>query len=178
MQEGKNRKSLVVENTGTSNINNFTSGGNMVFNSESDIQNKQSKTYYNLHLQNNQFENSKLVKQVTDNSVTKKYPVYTNLPTQGNVVTVNEPQQRQTISQVKRQNNNNIGKFQFDTNMTLDNSKNKTTSLSQIQKKYNFTSTTKFNSQERKERVGQSHGFGVYNRGGMTNTNGFNKYDN
>ena len=191
MQGDKNRKSLVHQSIEHKIPSPLTFSDHDINIGKNNI----SKTYYNLHLQNNQFENQK---QITKQPQAEKkiYAGYTKYTTQGSIAhttgehsEIHKPEEtRQTISQVKRQNfaNNhsqNIGgRLQFDNSMGFDGSKNGHTSLSQIQKKYNFTSTTKFASQDKRiqekhTRLGQSQGFGVY-KGGMTNTNGFNKYDN
>lgn len=140
-------------------------GNNQIVFSDHDI-NKASKTYYNLHMQNSQFESTKQhTKQ--EQIKQKNYQVYGNFK-------ANEDQQRQTIQQVKRQN---MGKYQFENSINFEpNTKhNNTGSLSQFQKKYNFTSTTKFASQDKK--INGTQGLGVF-KGGLTNTNGFTKYDN
>jgi len=161
----------IIERKGPSQAQSVEKNpANQVVFSDQEI-NKNSKTYYNLHMQNSQFESTKLPSK--QEKINKNYQVYNQFKQKED-----ETNTRQTIAQVKRQN---MGRLQFDNSIGFENSNIKhnsntnTGSLSQFQKKYNFTSTTKFASQDRKPNASQGlHAF----KNTISNTNGFTKYDN
>ena len=144
------------------------------------------KTIYNmLEKQQNNFEDSKYYNQNLWKK--KNQPAHTQLAfhnfhgkldkSKANDLEINL---RQKIgSQIKGSvhNNSNTSRLKFDhmANGTQTFQKHNTgNSYSQLNKKYNFTIASKFNSQERKPKVTHSHqfnGFGTIN-------NAFNNYEN
>ena len=110
-------------------------------------------------------------------STEPKFNVKQNLPrrkdlpayTQYNFAQKSQDERSEIKVDNRRKTNN---QFKFETNS--NGYKNSTsTSLSQIHRKYNFSTSRKFGSREGKERIGQSHTFGFRNH----NNQGL-RYDN
>lgn len=112
------------------------------------LENKQPQ---NINIHNTGFDESNYFKQNLWRK--KNYPVYTQLAFHSNNKDAKHEDLRKKVSnQVRRQNPNQSQRFKFETN--ANGFKSSTNSLSQINRKYNFATSTKFASRDKKEKLG------------------------